>query len=111
MSTTEDKTAPPQHLGNLPGGDLVEKGLRDLHNGHVTVEACLVALASRRMRELGLSLPAQAELPDEPEIRLYRLLEAENEATAYSRYNSLKRRLVSFTHAMEQQAVTSLKHG
>ena len=111
MSTGTDKNAAHHNLGDFPGGDLVEKGLRDLNAGDVTVEACLVALASRRMRDLGLPVPAQAALPGDPEVRLYRLLEAEDEASAYGKYNSLKRRLVSFTRAMEQRAVEALTRG
>lgn len=39
-------------LRALPGGDLVEKGLRDLADGRETLEALLVAIGEPRLRRL-----------------------------------------------------------
>jgi hypothetical protein len=85
-------------IKHLPGGDLVEAGLRDLSNGKESVEALLVAIGAPRLRRTGLSVPVT--LPN-PEQRLYARLSAENAATAHSRYNALIRRLVSFERAVE----------
>jgi hypothetical protein len=85
-------------LSRLPGGDLVEQGLRDLAGGSETVEALLVSLAAPRLRVLGV--PVAAPLPD-PEHRLYERLAREDPDSAHSRYNALLRRLTSFESALE----------
>lgn len=81
----------------LPGEDLVERGLADLRRGDVTVEALLVSIGGPRLRLLGVDVPQT--LPD-PEHGLYALLHAENEDAAHSRYNALVRRLVSYERAL-----------
>ncbi len=86
-------------LTGLPGGDLVEAGLRDLGGGQLTVPALLVLVGAPRLRALGL------EVPDHgvrfPEHRLYELLAEEDPDSAHGRYNALIRRLVSFERAAE----------
>jgi hypothetical protein len=84
---------------NLPGHELVETGITDLHGGRETIEALLVAIGAPRLRRLGLELPE--ELPEQPEHRLYQLLEENGAGSAHSRYNALIRRLVSFERAAE----------
>jgi len=80
----------------LPGGDLVEKGLRDLREGRSdTLESLLVAVGAPRLRELGFDVPDL----DSPEHRLYVLLARDDPDGAHSRYNALIRRLVSFERA------------
>jgi hypothetical protein len=49
----------------LPGEDLIDAGLKDLHAGRETIPALLVAIGSPRLRRLGLALPEQ--LPADPE--------------------------------------------
>ena len=83
----------------VPGFDLVQKGIRDLESGTETVEALLVSIGAPRLRRLGLLLPA-AVIP-QPEHRLYRLLAREHADSGHSRYNALLRRLVSFERALE----------
>ena len=83
-------------LRSLPGGDLVAAGLRDLGLGVASVEAYLVSIGAPRLRLLGIEVTDP--LPD-PEVVLYRLLEAEHGDAAHSRYNALVRRLVSFERA------------
>lgn len=83
----------------LPGADLIEKGLADLRQHQETVEALLVAIGAPRLRNIGLDIPAQ--LPDNPEHRLYQLLAHEDSDSAHSRYNALLRRLVSYERAAE----------
>jgi hypothetical protein len=84
---------------SLPGADLIEKGLADLCAREETIEALLVAIGAPRLRNIGLNLPA--ELPDNPEHRLYRLLAQDDSDSAHSRYNALVRRLVSYERAAE----------
>lgn len=83
----------------LPGGELIDKGLRDLAAGLETEEALLVSMAARRLRDAGIPVPART-LAD-PERRLYERLAREHEDSAHARYNALVRRLVSFEDAVE----------
>lgn len=83
----------------LPGADLIEAGLQDLRDGRETVEALLVAIGAPRLRTIGLQLPAN--LPENPEHRLYDLLASDDSDSAHSRYNALIRRLVSYERAAE----------
>ncbi|MBC8032419.1 MAG: hypothetical protein H7Z16_20210 [Pyrinomonadaceae bacterium] len=83
----------------LPGEDLIEAGVRDLHDGRETVAALLVAIGSPRLKRLGLELPDH--LPTNPEHRLYDLLSETDQDSAHSRYNAFIRRLVSYERAAE----------
>jgi hypothetical protein len=80
----------------LPGADLVEQGLEDLRRGLETVPAMLVAMASERLRELGIEVPR--DVPD-ARLKLYALLAEDLGNGAHSRFNALQRRLVSFLRA------------
>lgn len=86
-------------LADLPGGDLVAQGLRDLAAGQESDEALLVLVGSPRLRSLGIKVPA-SRLQD-PEHRLYERLARTDSDSAHSRYNALIRRLVSFERAAE----------
>ena len=83
----------------FPGGDLIEKGLRDLAAGKETEEALLISIGAERLKAAGVSVPAGTF--DGPERRLYELLAREDQDSAHSRYNALLRRLVSFEDAAE----------
>jgi hypothetical protein len=83
----------------LPGGDLIEKGLRDLENGLETAEALLVSIGAARLEAAGVPVPARTL--DHPERRLYEMLAREDQDSAHSRYNALLRKLVSFEDAVE----------
>lgn len=83
---------------DLPGADLVSKGLDDLHRGTESIEALLVSVGRPRLLRLGFDVPSRY---DRPEIRLYERLAAEDPGTAHGRYNGLIRRLVSFERAAE----------
>jgi hypothetical protein len=83
----------------LPGGDLVEKGLRDLKDGRETEEALLVSIGAARLKAAGVPVPDAGF--DDPERRLYDLLARDDADSAHSRYNALLRRLVSFEDAAE----------
>ena len=81
---------------DLPGADLIGRGLADLSRGRATVEALLVSIGAPRLQQLGLSV--HRPLAD-PEHRLYELLGRSHADSAHSRYNALVRRLVSFERA------------
>ncbi|MCB9881823.1 MAG: hypothetical protein H6834_08545 [Planctomycetes bacterium] len=85
-------------LRDLPGGELVERGLEDLRRGNDSCEALLVSMARTRLTQLGIVVPLAA-LPD-PELRLYRMLEASYGLGAHSKYNAWRRRLASFLRAV-----------
>jgi len=83
----------------LPGNELIEAGIRDLHDGRETLAALLVAIGAPRLRSVGFELPNR--LPMNPEHRLYALLAKDDSDSAHTRYNALIRRLVSFERAAE----------
>jgi hypothetical protein len=93
-------TAPD--LRDLPGADLIERGLADLESGHRTEAALLVEIARARLTRAGL-LPAETTRHvSEPERELYALLR-QQDGDAYSRYNALLRDLVSFENALDRR--------
>ncbi|HLN98642.1 MAG TPA: hypothetical protein VK208_09300 [Pyrinomonadaceae bacterium] len=81
----------------LPGE--IEAGIRDLHAGHTTVAALLVAIEAPGLKRLALILAEH--VPQHPEHSLYNLLAQNDEDAAHSRYNYLIRRLVSYERAAE----------
>jgi len=87
------------NTAHLPGGDLVERGLRDLASGRPSEEALLVSIGATRLERAGIVLPGPAIA--DAERRLYDLLAAQGADSAHSRYNALVRRLVSFERALE----------
>ncbi|HEX8898804.1 MAG TPA: hypothetical protein VF751_08920 [Chthoniobacterales bacterium] len=91
-------------MSQLPGAELVLPGLTDLAAGRLTIEACLVSIARPAIEKSGL---AESFLPlryvNAPEQTLYKLL-GQEDGDAYSRYNSLLRRLVSFERALRRSA-------
>ena len=89
-------------LDQLPGGDLIEAGLRDLAAGIESPPSLLVEIAYPRLRSLGISIPDES-FQEEAELTLYRLLRIENPADAYAQYNALIRRLISFEQALESR--------
>jgi hypothetical protein len=91
----------------LPGEDLIEAGVKDLHDGRETIAALLVAIGAPRLRRLGLELPDP--LPSNPGHRLYDLLARSGEDSAHSRYNAFIRKLVSYERAAECLAGITLR--
>jgi len=87
-------------LEGLPGTERVQRGLADLRRGRRSVEALWLAAAAIRLRSLGLPIPASPQLPEEPEIDLYRALGEESD-DPYYRYNALLAELDSFLAALE----------
>jgi len=97
-------------IDGLPGAEMVLAGLADLAESRVTESSLLVLIASPNLRRCGIdvaeigmdeSSPGRTADVDPPyEHRLYDLLVSQHGRSAYSRYNSLIRRLVSFEHAL-----------
>jgi hypothetical protein len=85
-------------IRELPGADLVARGVVDLEGGVESAEALLVSIGAARLRRLGLAIAQPFASPEE---RLYGLLQREYGDDAHSRYNALLRRLVSFERAAE----------
>jgi hypothetical protein len=92
-----------EELAGLPGADLVLTGLPELQQEEPTECALLVLIASPRLRRLGFQIPERPDIARPYEHRLYELLERDHGAGAYSRYNSLLRRIVSFSQALEHR--------
>ncbi len=84
--------------GNLPGADLVEKGIADLEHGIVSVESLLVSIGAPRVAGLGIDVRSPIS---DPEHRLYEVLRQTAGDDAHGHYNALIRRLVSFERAAE----------
>lgn len=86
-------------FSRLPGGDIVESGLRDLASARDSEASDLVLIGAPRLRRLGFDVSLDRAVG--AEHRLYLRLAAANPRTAHSRYNALIRRLVSFERAAE----------
>ena len=86
---------------DLPGADLVSRGMDDLRRGELTVEALLVVVGAPRLRSVGLEIPAIPALSESAELALYAAVGASEAGDVHSRYNALIRRLVSFERAMD----------
>jgi hypothetical protein len=85
-------------LLNLPAEDLVRRGISDLAGGAVTVPSLLVSMAALRLRDLGIEVTGSPI--DDADVRLYGLLEVEHGDGAHSKYNALRRQIVSFMRAV-----------
>lgn len=84
-----------QRLG-LPGGELVDAGLSDLASGRATPESLAVSLAAPRLRREGVPI---GTVLDDPERRLFEMLERTEGELAHARYNAYLRQMVSFADA------------
>jgi hypothetical protein len=93
----------------LPGEEIVQKGLADLHAGVESVESLLVQIGRPRLESLGVPLPAAARNP-EADRALYKRLSATHGYGAHSQFNSLVRRLVSFERALAQRVSPDVAH-
>ena len=80
----------------LPGSDLVSKGIADLSSSLETVESLLVSQAAGALADLGHEIPTTFS---DAESRLYRLLGQKLGSGAHSKYNAYRRQLASFLRA------------
>jgi len=84
-------------MQGLPGGELISKGVSDLARCEETIESLLVSIGSPKLRSLGVSLGPSF---DNPEHRLYALLDRQHGDNAHGQYNALIRLLVSYERAL-----------
>ncbi|OGH62765.1 MAG: hypothetical protein A3G34_12145 [Candidatus Lindowbacteria bacterium RIFCSPLOWO2_12_FULL_62_27] len=85
----------------LPGGEMVDEGIRDLSMGRKTIPALLISIAFPRLRRQGVALPKMA-FP-RSDVELYRLLEKESgDDLAHARYTAHLRRISSFADALDR---------
>ena len=89
-------------LEELPGGEAVLAGLKDVERGAATPEAALVQVATLRFAQHGVLIP---RLSEDAELVLYRRLGERMGADAdvYGRYNALLEDLVSFLCALDRR--------
>ena len=91
-------------FAGLPGSDLALRGLDDLAHGNLSEFSLLILIARPRLSRLGISMTNTLVGVKEPfEHALYSFLEKKFPEDAYSRYNSLIRRIVSFERALERE--------
>jgi len=95
-------------LEGLPAGDAIARGLRDLEEEKISVDALLVVVASRRLTDLGLSMPPGVDLPREPELALYEILCAQSEDPFFA-YKAALGELDSFVSSLEALRASSVK--
>lgn len=88
------------HPNELPGEELIIKGLEDLAHGRESIESLLVSIGAPRLRRLQFSIP-EPLYSEFPEERLYRFLQVREPDTAHETMNAYVRRLVSFEDALE----------
>jgi len=88
--------APSFEALGLPGGGSVDAGLADLAAERVTAQSLAVSLAAPRLRREGVPIGPTLE---EPERRLFDLLQDTEGDLAHARYNARLRELVSFADA------------
>lgn len=83
----------------LPGGELVDAGIRDLAARRKSAPALLISIAYAKLARCRVPLP-RGPFPN-ADVDLYRLIEREaGDALAHARYNALIRRICSFTDAI-----------
>jgi hypothetical protein len=86
---------------HLPGGDFISRGLLDHSEGKITPESCLIEVGRPRLARSGIAIGPRLPLTlGDPHRQLYHLL-LQLGGDAYSRYNALLRRLISFEQANE----------
>ena len=102
MTTTTSQRRSPSLQGlppNLPGADLIRSGIASLVHGEHTAEALLVAIATARLRALGLNVPEAADGIRLPNLALYAAVR--DGGGGHFEYNALLGRLASFADAAE----------
>lgn len=102
-----DNASPDDDFEGLPGAELVRQGLRDLRAGELSEYALLMLVAGPRLRGLGIDLPKRDDVLRPFEHRFYEELERTHSAGAYSQYNSLIWRIVSFARALAREQAQS----
>lgn len=87
-------------LEGLPAAERIARGLLEAGEGRATVDALLVAIASRRLDDLGLPVPNAETLSPDAELALYALL-GQVADDPYAAYNAALDELDSFLSSLE----------
>ena len=87
---------------SLPGQEVVDQGLADLKENKLTDFSLLLLIAAPRLKRLGIDIPEQP-FPQPYEHCLYERLEERLGSSAHSHYNSLIRRIVSYSRGLERE--------
>ena len=87
-------------LDGLPGAYRILRGLRDVAEDRHTVDALLVSVASRRLRDLGLPVASRPADAGAAELALYELLGSLSD-DPYSAYRAALAELDSFIASLE----------
>lgn len=93
-------------LEGLPASETIARGLSDLQEGALTVDALLVAVAARRLADLGLPMPPSADLPKDPELALYDLLCGQSDDPFFA-YRARLDELDSFVSSLEARRASA----
>lgn len=85
-------------LRKYPGGEIVEKGLKDLSRGiFKSIEALALLIASPRLNELGFKI--QENKFKHPNLMLYKKLGAKYGNEAHFQYNAIMARVNKFCNS------------
>lgn len=90
------------NLRDLPGGNLVEKGLADLGTSTRSEEAILLLVARPRLEWLGFAIPQPWSKQGLWEHELFELVEQRQPEGAHAAYNALIQLIHSFANACTQ---------
>jgi hypothetical protein len=86
----------------IPGSDIVAKGLEDIRNQRITAYALLLQVAAPRLKRLGIDIPILQGIKNPEDVpyehQLYELLESTG---GHGLYNALSRRIASFASTIE----------
>lgn len=88
----------------LPGGELVLKGLASLEAGELSKESLLLLICRGELARIGLHIQTKADVPNDAELDLYKLLQRDSQDEAHAVYNSLLARMVSFVSCAEARS-------
>ena len=86
-------------MPNLPGNEIINKGFSDLRSKTVSPESLLILSARIKLTRLGFNIPFSNTT--EPSLKMFALLEEKHGNAAHSKYNALRRQLVSFMRAVQ----------
>ena len=86
---------------HLPGGEILDRGLKSLRQGVVDEDSLLLLIAAHRLGRCGTHIAELDTGAGFPENRLYDFLNQKYGSEAYRLYRSLTKQLTSLENAME----------
>ena len=88
-------------LTDLPGHELVLRGVDDASSGRATAAAALVFVASGRLRELGVPIPTPSTRAEWELVLYQRLAEDDPRGDTYATYGAWLDDLDAFLEALD----------